>query len=360
MMAGLRGSARRVSRQAAWALLEMCTSSPRIETLFERTSNGKNLGYVKRVQGPSLIERNGYVLTPSGHPIEDSLSFNDPQAPSPFWMGLPSLKSLTPSRFKPRSQMYDSVVSFRHHYETNYYHFLLDVLGALELLDASGYASDGPLVIGGAVARTRFGSEILNTAGLASRNWLFQEDENIWAENVLYLRTYQQDRTRADHLLDLMGVPVPSTYGDERLYLARPPGGRRSISNSAEVSSLLKRYGFREVVPDELSIQEQIQLFQHARYVVGVHGAGLTNIIYRRGAPLALLELHSYSFVLDCYDRLCRQYGYSHDRLPCATEVPRVGDDSGWGGSNLLVDVPQLELRVRGLLAHEDEGAPCH
>jgi hypothetical protein len=336
-------------------MLERCTSAPDIETLFERTSNGKNLGYVKRVPGLSLIEHaRGYVLTPSGYPIEESLSFNNPQAPYPFRIGLPSLKSLARSQFEPRTRTYDTVVSFRHHHETNYYHFLLDVLGALELLDASGHAHNAPLVIGGTVARTRFGSEILNTGGLASRNWILQDNDNIWAENILFLRTYQQNKTRADHLLDLMGVPVPSSHAGDRLYLARPPGCRRSISNGAEVSRLLKKYGFREVVPDDLSIQEQIQLFQHARYVVGVHGAGLTNIIYRRGAPLALLELHAYSFVLDMYDKLCCEYGYYYDRLPCVGEV-----GSGWGEAALLVDLPQLELKVRELLDHANEEALC-
>src|SRR5262249_7777469 len=97
---------------------------------------------------------------------------------------------------------------------------------------------------------------------------------------------------------------------------------------------------------DDLSLQEQIELFQGARYVVGLHGAGLTNIIYRRAAPLALLELHSYSFVLDCYYRLSHEYGYFYDRLPCVAEP-----GPSWGESDLSVDLPQLEVKVRRLLA---------
>jgi hypothetical protein len=347
MIAGLRYRARRASYRVAWSTLEKCTPTPEIKTLFERSSNGKNLGYVKRVQGLSMIEPTfGYVLAPSGFPIEDSLSFNYPQAPTPFQLGLPSPKMPAPLHFRSRTHTYDTVVSFRHHHEMNYFHFLIDVLGELELLDASGLAGNLSIVIGGRVAKTRFGSEILKMGDLASRNWIFQDDECIWAENIVFLQTFQQSRLRADHLLDLMKVPIPTDNDGDRLYLARPPGCRRSIVNDAEVAELLDKYGFREIVTDDLPLQEQIRLFQRARYVVGAHGAGLTNVIFRRGAPLALLELHAYSFLLDCYGRLCSEYGYFHDRIPCASE-----DSPSWGESRLWVDPSQLELKIRRLLA---------
>jgi hypothetical protein len=347
MIADLRYRARQLSLLAAWSTLKTCTSPPEIETVFERASSGKNVGYVKKIRGLSLIEPGkGYVLTPSGFPVEDSLSFNNPQAPDPFQVGWPSIKAFAQSHSRPRAHIYDSVISIRHHHETNYYHFLVDVLGALELLDASGLGDSTPIVIGGQVARTGFGRAILKSGELVSRDWVLQDDECIWAEEIVYLRTYQQHRARIDHLLDLMDVPVPSNHDGDRLYLTRPPGCRRSVSNRADVATLLRNYGFREVITDDLPLEEQIELFQGARYVVGVHGAGLTNIIYRRGGPLGLLELHSYWFVLDCYDRLAREYGYFHDRLPC------VGEPSpNWGGSDLLVDLPQLEFKLRRLLA---------
>jgi hypothetical protein len=330
MIAGLRHRARRISCRTAWAVLEKCTSPPAIETFFERSYNGRNVGYVKAVRGLCLIDPAGYV--------------RDPAAPGPFEIGLPSPKPWM--HRKQHAHTYDTIVSFRHYHEDNYYHFLIDILGELELLDASGLG-DLPIVIGGLGARTRFGSDVLKMGSLASRNWILQGDEYIWAENIVYLRSWQQTRIRADHLLDLMNVPIPPDHGGDRLYLARPPEVGRSILNTAEVAGVLKKHGFKEVITDDLPVEEQIRLFQRARYVVGAHGAGLTNLIYRRGAPLALLELHGHTWLGRNFGDLCREYGYYHERLPCVVE----GDTTPWRLSRFWVDIPQLDRRIRRLLA---------
>jgi hypothetical protein len=332
-----------MSCHTAWAVLERCTPAPAIETVFERSVDGKIVGRVKRVRTLSLIEPTGYVLTPWGLPIEDSLSFNDAAAADPFQLGLPAPKAW--KHLRQRMRTYDTVVSFRHYFENNYYHFLMDMLGGLELLDASGLG-DLPIVVGAQGARTGYGSDLLKTGDLASRNWIVQDDEYLRAESVVYLQTFQQGRLRADHLLDLMNVPIPSDQDGDRLYLSRPPGVGRSILNTAEVAEVLEKYGFREVVLDDLAVQEQIRLFHGARYVVGTHGAGLTNIIYRRGAPLGVLELHGHTWLGRLYGDLCGEYGYYHDRLPCVGEAGTVP----WRLSGFSVDIPQLDRSVRRML----------
>jgi len=42
---------------------------------------------------------------------------------------------------------------------------------------------------------------------------------------------------------------------------------------------------------EELTLDEQIDLFYNSSHVIGIHGAGLTNIIYRYGAEMSLIEL---------------------------------------------------------------------
>ena len=67
--------------------------------------------------------------------------------------------------------------------------------------------------------------------------------------------------------------------------------------NEDECASVLTRHGFRFVHPETLSFDEETKLFASAEIVVGLHGAGLANLLFcpspecRGGAlPVRLLE----------------------------------------------------------------------
>lgn len=55
---------------------------------------------------------------------------------------------------------------------------------------------------------------------------------------------------------------------------------KRRVTNFAAIEPVLRRFGIKAVVLESLSAQEQIALFSEAELVVGVHGAGLANLIF--------------------------------------------------------------------------------
>ena len=71
----------------------------------------------------------------------------------------------------------------------------------------------------------------------------------------------------------------PSSKG-RRLFLAREAGGRRQLLNQDEVAKELEAEGFESVNPGAMSIQEQMRLFAESEFVIGVHGAALTNFLF--------------------------------------------------------------------------------
>ncbi len=71
----------------------------------------------------------------------------------------------------------------------------------------------------------------------------------------------------------------PSSKG-RRLFVAREAGGRRQCLNQDEVAKELEAEGFESVNPGAMSIQEQMQLFAESEFVIGVHGAALTNFLF--------------------------------------------------------------------------------
>jgi hypothetical protein len=82
------------------------------------------------------------------------------------------------------------------------------------------------------------------------------------------------------------------SYGPiERLYISRKFAGRRRVQNEDQVLEVLSRFGFTIFYPEENSFWEQVAIFSQAKYVVGEHGSGLTNMLFM-SKNSSVLELH--------------------------------------------------------------------
>ncbi|WP_265501104.1 glycosyltransferase family 61 protein [Paracoccus beibuensis] len=93
------------------------------------------------------------------------------------------------------------------------------------------------------------------------------------------------------------------------LFLSRR--GARSISNQAEIESVLAPRGFATVYPEDLSPADQFQLFNTAETIVAIHGAGLAPLLYRHpDAPLRhLVEILPCGHMTDFYRLMAQQVG---------------------------------------------------
>ena len=66
----------------------------------------------------------------------------------------------------------------------------------------------------------------------------------------------------------------------ERIEAIDRKGPTRKIHNVEQVKALLARYDFETVYLEGMKVAEQIMLFQSAEFVIGVHGAGLANLLF--------------------------------------------------------------------------------
>jgi hypothetical protein len=84
-----------------------------------------------------------------------------------------------------------------------------------------------------------------------------------------------------------------------RIFISRPKEKRlskRTIINEDELYEYLSKNGFKKYSLEKLPMEEQIELFYDAEYVVGAHGAGLTNILFSKNA--SVLELFPSSYIV--------------------------------------------------------------
>jgi capsular polysaccharide biosynthesis protein len=119
---------------------------------------------------------------------------------------------------------------------------------------------------------------------------------------------------------------------DRRIIIRRPGAtGRRSLENESDVLTALASLGFRGYVLEDLSFQEQVDLFYDAEVVVGVHGAGLANLLFTPHCKV--VELFSTVAVVPHYLFLCASLGHEYtcvvgDRYsqnaPCRVDMNRL------------------------------------
>ena len=135
----------KLSNKLAWTARRIGRSAP-IEVLYQGGSKHRP-EYIKRIRGPVYLEPlHGYAITADGVLVEETMDPHFPMPTATWRYGLPSLRWFEQTaRRQDLVDHHRSVVSLRHPWEWNYYHFHLDVLGKLKLLSEHGVTDGRPL-----------------------------------------------------------------------------------------------------------------------------------------------------------------------------------------------------------------------
>lgn len=118
-----------------------------------------------------------------------------------------------------------------------------------------------------------------------------------------------------------------TTFADEaalgakrRIYVSRRDTTGRRLLNEDEVSGYLGKLGFETVVLGGLPFREQVEIFASAEMVVGVHGAGMTNLAFCSPGT-RILELLPAWYPNPIYCQLCDAAGLVY--VGCLSEGER-------------------------------------
>jgi hypothetical protein len=67
---------------------------------------------------------------------------------------------------------------------------------------------------------------------------------------------------------------------NRRIFLARKNMKWRRLLNEDDIAEYLSKLGFEKIFIEEMTVSEQIELFQQARWIVAPHGSSLLNLIF--------------------------------------------------------------------------------
>lgn len=130
---------------------------------------------------------------------------------------------------------------------------------------------------------------------------------------------------RQTFLKESRGIPTPI----RDIFIDRT-ANRRICLNAGEVAETFSRMGWEVVDPGTLDLDAQIRLFRQARRVAGIHGAGLTNLLWMKPGT-SVLEIMPSRRRNGCYAAIAHCIGIRHhtwvipsDRLANLT-IPAEG-----------------------------------
>lgn len=167
-----------------------------------------------------------------------------------------------------------------------YYHWMFDVLPRLEVIRQCGIPLDSidHFILNGRVRG--FQEATLKHFNLLQNSIGLDEFPHVKSDVLI-----------APSLLGVSGEPypwvlkflrqsfLPKSYGarqapGKRIYISRSKAAHRRLLNESEALEVLACYRFQSVCLEDIPFSEAVALFQNAEMVVGVHGAGLTNIVF--------------------------------------------------------------------------------
>jgi len=194
----------------------------------------------------------------------------------------------------------------------NYWHFTYEILPKIHLLEKNGYT--GMYMI----HYRKYAEDILELYGLKDERIIWINDEvkqPIYCIKKMYC-TERLNSTECNEKLknitklcvEVSDVFLQKVCKDinykvypKRIYVKRV-GSRKLLANE----KMLEKYGFVTIVPEKLTVKEQIRYFYAADIVISPHGANSTNALYMRKGK-CFIESFPWNHITPCCNYVLKE-----------------------------------------------------
>lgn len=245
----------------------------------------KGIDYILKTTQPVVLEPIKGMAILNGGSFVAATRIHNYFFPNPFTYLLYKC-GLKPSKKLKEAIHFDGYVS------DNYYHFYNEVLCPFWMLTEAGISMDKPLIVGETTYHTRHFQWLLrNNAWFASLPWVVMDGKTFIEVETLYKPiSLIPPKVFWSKTKELFSPPLIAAP-QRKVYLYRAPKFGRTVRNMEEVRPVLDKYGFECVDTGEMTIEQQMQLFAETRYLIAIHGAGITNIVFSNWEQLHMLEI---------------------------------------------------------------------
>jgi hypothetical protein len=229
---------------------------------------------------------NGWAVANNRLLVYDSLGFS--HVP---YLRRPALKLL----LNKNRLNYKRIISLRDTGEQNYFHFFNDVIAKFYFLKQHQMIhSDDIILVSESLFYKSYFQYFLKHTSLKNFKIISQRNEDIiQADQSVFCKPYTHSLSLLNAILSDLKIPSDNLSSNKRIFLSRSKKSLRYLSNEDEVIECLKNYNYEVVDTNTMTFEEQIDLFSKTSHLISVHGAGLTNMLFRNGGPMHVVEIFS-------------------------------------------------------------------
>ena len=229
--------------------------------------------YVIELTGATLYSDNGIVLY-NGKIYQDSLwtwsaLYKSPNDLFPIPAAIPIQGKVATIALEGKS---------------NYYHWMTEILPRLALLQQSHIEYDFLYV---PKIQYQFQKDTLKLLGVDYEKIIEGvSNTHIQPTTVIFPSQVARSCITPAWVVEflqkwfLQGYQVKN--GKKRIFISRGNAAIRRILNEDAIFEIIKPFGFEKVLMEKMSVIEQAQLAHEAEFIIGTHGAGMTNIVFAR------------------------------------------------------------------------------
>ncbi|KLT66624.1 DUF563 domain-containing protein [Pedobacter sp. BMA] len=103
----------------------------------------------------------------------------------------------------------------------------------------------------------------------------------------------------------------------QKIYVSREKANKRKVQNENELFTCLEANGFKIICFEDHSFLEQLEIMYHCKYLIGIHGAGLTNMLFMHEKGKVLELRIEKETDLNCYFIMASALNHSYYYLSC-------------------------------------------
>jgi len=162
----------------------------------------------------------------------------------------------------------------------NYFHWITEALP--RLLAGGTDVKSSAVLLPASYHQFSFIEESLKIAGFSVR---YLDEKNFYLlRNILFITHFATGGNYNDYFIqktrETLNKDIATAPPSRLVYISRAKAERRKIANEEDLLPVLTKFQFEIVYCEDLSLQEQRNLFSQTKILVSNHGAGFTNMIF--------------------------------------------------------------------------------